>query len=448
MRSAWLVTLGFAIGGPGIAHADVWKDRYIPCDPSVVGLTTSSHTLYVNDCKPNGCVVKSGTDSSFTDTSSIADTTVTLSPYMHDQAHWDAVIACLRETFAPFDIQVVTDDPGNASHFEVMTAGTSAELNPEIEDAGGIAPFISCNAQRNNNLAFVFANQTSDIPYLCAAIAHEAGHMWGLSHSLDPLDPMTYMDLGSKKTWQNSEQTCGTTTPQRCRCFDDTQNSFRYLNATFGLATDLTDAAVSLDYPRDGQWVRPEFPVRATLASPLEVLHSKLTIDGQAMSTLTELPLVWNAPASVKAGEHMLAISATDFGDRTVTASARVNVMAACTGAAACDAGFHCLGGFCMPGREIDGGLGAACATNGDCSTGTCSSDGTASLCTASCETGNSCPEGFECITGANACWPVGAADSGDDAGDGGGCSTSDGGGLMLVGLGAMVATLTRRRRG
>ncbi|MGE0547415.1 MAG: hypothetical protein AB7O24_21105 [Kofleriaceae bacterium] len=444
MRSAWLITLGLALGGHGIAHADVWKDRYIPCDPfSPVGLTSSSHTLYVNDCMPNGCVVKSGSDSSFTNTSSIADTTVTLSPYMHGQAHWDSVIECLKETFAPFDIQVVTEDPGNVSHFEVMNAGVSSELNPGIEDAGGIAPFISCNAQRNNNLAFVFANQTADVQYLCAAIAHEAGHMWGLSHSLDALDPMTYMDLGSKKVWQNSEQTCGTTTPQGCRCFPSTQNSFRYLNNTFGLASGLADATIAIDAPNDGQWVKPEFPIRASMGSPLELLNSNVTIDGQTLGKLVELPLVWNAPASYTSGEHTIAVTATDFGDRTVSASVKVNVMSSCASGASCDSGFHCLGGFCMPGREIDGGLGAACSSNDQCSTGACSSDGADSLCTATCDAGSVCPDGFECIEGANACWPIGGA----GGGEGGGCSTTSGGGLMLAGLGVALATLTRRRR-
>ena len=36
----------------------------------------------------------------------------------------------------------------------------------------GIAPFIACNANRNNGLAFVFAGMTSDPTYLCTAIVH------------------------------------------------------------------------------------------------------------------------------------------------------------------------------------------------------------------------------------------------------------------------------------
>ena len=124
---------------------------------------------------------------------------------------------------SPFDIQVTTQDPGpGVAHFEVMTAGTSQELNPEIDGASGIAPFINCSANRNSVLSFVFANQTSDIEYLCTAIVHEAGHTYGLSHTLLAPDPMSYKELGSyAKKWQNAPQTCGTNdnSPQSCACF-------------------------------------------------------------------------------------------------------------------------------------------------------------------------------------------------------------------------------------
>jgi len=171
--------------------------------------------------------VTKGTDSSITNSSSIPDAaSVRLDAYPHGKDHWDQVIACVKETMAPFDIQVVTADPGTASHYEVMVGGTATQLQPGLS-AGGIAPFISCNAARNNVLVFVFAGQTGTIPYLCAAIAHEAGHAYGLSHSLDALDPMTYMDLGATKIWQNSDAQCGTSSVEPCRCTGDTQNTFR-----------------------------------------------------------------------------------------------------------------------------------------------------------------------------------------------------------------------------
>jgi len=447
MRSLRWVLLGAGLVSslalPRFASAEVWQDRYLPCEPGTaneLALTSSSHILYVNDCLPNGCVVRNGSDSSLTDTTSISatGTTVTMQPYAHGKDHWDKVIACVRETFEPFDVQVVTDNPGaSVPHYEVMAAGTSAQLNPSIMGAGGIAPFIACGAQRNNLLSFVFANQTTGIEYLCGAIAHEAGHTWGLSHSMEPLDPMTYMDLGSLKEWQNSEQVCGTDSPQNCRCFPDTQNSFRYLRDTFGLAAGLAEPTISINNPAEGAWVKPGFGISASFVSPLDTLSVGMTIDTGASLPASNGVLAWNAPTTIAAGPHAVKVTAIDFGDRTVTQTVNVKVTASCASGNSCDDGFHCLGGLCLPGGSYDGGLGAACEGNGECVTGTCSSDGTDSRCTGTCDMNASCPSGFDCIDGANVCWP-------DESG---GCSTSGGsGGSMIVMLGAMLFGLRRRR--
>src|SRR5262245_20602873 len=93
----------------------VWQNRVVDDTPQLDGaiaLTTVSHTLYLNDCMPNGCTVTPGTDSSLTNRSSIPDTTVVLDKYPHGTEHWNQLVACVKETFAPFDIDVVTTDPG------------------------------------------------------------------------------------------------------------------------------------------------------------------------------------------------------------------------------------------------------------------------------------------------------------------------------------------------
>ena len=444
MRSLRWVVLGAALGLPSVATAEVWQDRVLPCEPGTaneLAITSSSHILYVNDCLPNGCQVRSGTDSSLTDSSSISTSgvTVTMQPYMHGQDHWDKVIACVKETFTPFDIQVVTVDPGpNVPHYEVMAAGTSAQLNPDIMGAGGIAPFIACGAQRNNLLSFVFANQTQGIEYLCGAIAHEAGHTWGLSHSLDALDPMTYMDLGSLKVWQNAEQVCGTDAPQNCRCFPDTQNSFRYLRDTFGFADGLADPMLVINNPKDGQWVKPGFGISAAFVSPLDTLSVGMAIDTGASLPAANGVLAWNAPTTLGSGPHAIKVTAIDFGDRTVDQTVNIKVTASCGSGGSCDGGFHCLGGLCLPGGSFEGGLGATCEGNAECVTGTCSSDGSESKCTGTCDEGASCPSGFDCIDGANVCWPEPS----------GGCSTSGGSpGALMAMLGAMLFGLRRRRR-
>lgn len=424
---------------PSVATGDVWQDRVIPCEPGFAALTSSSHILYVNDCKPGGCsVTRSNQDSALNDTSSIASENTQMSAYMHSDAHFAQVMECVRATMAPFDIQVTTDDPGpNVPHFEVMAAGTSAELNPDIQGAGGIAPFINCSATRDSVLSFVFANQTSNIAYLCTAIVHEAGHTYGLSHTLHALDPMSYKDLGAyAKKWQNAPQTCGTedSDPQRCRCFADQQNTFRALKDAFGLDPQLAPATMIISTPANGAYVKPEFPISARFETALDTLDIGLTIDNGAPLPAANGILAWNAPASLTPGTHTITVAGTDFGDRTASQTVEVTVMASCANAAACAEGFSCLGGWCLPGASVAGGLGASCTGNAECVTGVCANDGTTSLCTGACDPGNTCPSGFACTD--NVCWPS----------EDGGCNAGGGPSGALLGLVSLFAL--RRRRG
>lgn len=440
MRVTWPVVVSLLV--PTLAAADVWQDRVVECEPGRAALTSSSRLLYVNDCKPNGCqVTRSSQDSALNNTSSIASANTTMSAYQYDDAHFARVMECVRETMAPFDIQVTTEDPGpGVPHFEVMTAGTSAELNPNIEGAGGIAPFINCGANRNSVLSFVFANQTSDVEYLCTAIVHEAGHTYGLSHTLEEKDPMSYKDLGAyEKVWQNAEQTCGIddNAPQRCSCFPSRQNTFRALKDTFGLNRDLAPATMVILTPADGAYVKPGFPISARFDTTLETLDLGMTIDNGAVQPASNGLLAWNAPADIAPGKHTIAVSGTDFGDRAASDTVEVTVLSACAPGAACAAGFSCLGGTCLPGADVAGGLGASCTDNAECITGSCASDGTTQLCTSACDAGNTCPSGFECTS--NVCWPT--------ADDGGGCQVGGGSLGAWLGLAGLLSLVRRRRR-
>jgi len=429
---------------PGLTYAEapkplvVWQNRVIEAPPGTAALTSVSRTLYLNDCKPNGCTVTYGLDSSLTNRSTIPQqsASVTLDAYAHDQAHWDQLVACVKETFKPFDIQVVTTDPGpSVNHFEVMVGGTSRQLNPGLALLGGIAPYVSCGATSNNGLSFVFASSSANINFLCGAVAQEACHVWGLDHELDAKDPMTYLELNSSKRFQNNDADCGESTPRSCWCGGTTQNSYRYMTNTFGLSSSLAPATLTLETPTEGQWVKSSFPVRATFTSELYTLGVALSIDGAQVATVDTDTIAFNAP-TVAGGPHTVSVSATDAGDRTVTQMVNVNVISACN-AGSCSAGFHCLGGLCLPNSSVAGGLGAECVENGDCITESCGSHGTNSYCTGQCDPGDSCPSGFECLSDVHVCWPS----------ESGGCATAGSSpGFLLLGLSALVFARRRRR--
>jgi MYXO-CTERM domain-containing protein len=436
---------------PSLAN-DVFEGRVINRNVPRPQALTVSRKLFLNDCKAGGgCVVTKTSfpnDSSLTNRSSIPNLsngqTTTLQPYMWGDTHWNQVVDCVRETFAPFDIEVVTTQP-SGNHHEVMVAGTAEEL--AYSNAGGVAPFIDCGATADNMLVFVFANQTNGIDYLCGAIAHEAGHAWGLSHNLDADDPMTYLDLGSPKKWQNFNADCGEESPRQCECFDAggtnssfKENSFKYLSDQFGMVSTLADTTIELDRPSEGQFVKPSFPISARYESPLELNSGSISIDGQPFAEIPEKNLLfaWSAPADLTPGPHALTISVVDEGDRTATRTVNVNVLASCAGGVACASGTVCFDEVCQPLTDGAGGLGSTCTTNLDCISGSCASDGTDSLCTGACD-GNSCPSGFECLS-SNLCWPE----------QSGGCSTTDtdsnAPALLLLALGGLL--VVRRRRG
>lgn len=407
MRFAVLALLG-VLAGP--AHADVFRGRVKQRTASeTAGAPLVSNTLYLNSCRPNGCLVQPGFDDARTDHSSIPIAPTTMSAWPHGDALWDEVVACVRATFRPFDIEVVTDDPGDANHSEVMVAGTSAQLSPELMNAGGVAPFIGCGATDDNIISFVFAQQTDDLEYLCGAIAHEAGHVWGLDHELNALDPMTYLDLGSLKRFQRAEAECGTRLgqPRECACGDITQNTFEHLEQTFG-ATEIPPSVVAITSPADGAWVRPGFPVHAMIDSVLGGTRVTLSIDGAEIASLSPGPFAFNAPISIDGGTHEVTAVGVDGGNRSASASITVKVTPPCSASLPCAGDAYCIGGYCVPGADVAGGLGAECLGNSACITGACASGNGEQLCVAPCDRGRACPDGFYC-TGPDdtpVCWP------------------------------------------
>ncbi|MEZ4367904.1 MAG: Ig-like domain-containing protein [Kofleriaceae bacterium] len=422
----------------------VWE----PQAPDVLaGGGQFSRTMYLNDCKPNGCTVRYGNTDSRTDYSYIPENGVsTLGAFARSSGDWAEFMQCMRETFAPFDIDVTDVDPGTASHMEVMVAGHPNDLGLG-NGIGGIAPY-QCG-YIYNSLSFAFSDvYGGDMLELCATAAQEVAHTWGLDHEMLASDPMTYLNYSGQRSFKNQAVNCGEYSARSCYCGGSTQNSFQEIVAVFG-ASEPTPPVVEITAPENNAQVGTSFVVRVDISDENGVARTELWIDNQKVEDLATPPYVYNAPASLADGTHTVEVRAFDTQDTMGSDSVTVILGEPCQIPGDClDAGegYTCVGGRCVPGEGVVGGLGTACISGTECFSGVCSYDGTDRLCTESCTLGaGQCPGGFGCLDdgqGGGVCWP------GVD--EGGGCAAgSDGTPTLPIALGLAFGALVwpRRRR-
>jgi MYXO-CTERM domain-containing protein len=428
------------------------QPTYVIQDPALPNAGTdileapNSNIIYLNNCKPNGCQVNPGGNNSTANppTSTIPDQQSVVQPFAYSDAVWQQVVACVKETYAPFAVQVVDQRPASGNYHMAIVAGRPQDVQMQ-QGVGGVSPF-SCGFI-SNAVSFSFANvYGGDVYDICWTVAQETAHSWGLDHKFDNKDPMTYLEGGpAKKVFQNTAGSCGEYSARNCQCGGSTMNSFQKILQTFGGSTP-TPPMVGIQTPKEGDTVAPMFPISATITDDIAVTKAELRIDNQLISTLMTPPFVWNAPASVGQGKHKIKITGYDIANTAAELEINVTLGKACTKPADCDRDTDtCVEGRCVPGAGVQGGLGHTCVANTDCASGQCGSDANGEkhcveMCTVSMD---ACPSSFDCIPTAGdqgVCWP------GDDDG---GCSSSgtNAPGVFFLGLLGFVALLVTRRR-
>ncbi len=418
---------------------------YVPPNPAAV-----SHTIYLNNCKPNGCQLSPGNNNAPMNQSSIPNAASTVSAFSGTDATWQQVVSCVKQAYADFDVQIVTERPASGNYHMAIVAGTPQQVGMQ-NGVLGVSPF-SCG-YIPNAVSFTFANVIpSNVAELCWTVAQETAHSWGLDHKYDNRDPMTYLSGGPAiKSFQNEAGSCGEYSARQCQCtYANTgkakMNSYELIMATFGSNTpDTTPPTVAITFPTENAQVAAGFPVNATAMDDRTVEKLELRLDGQLIKTLEAAPWNFQTPANLSQGKHKVEVTAYDRGGNTSKALVNVQYGTVCQAAADCEAaGQVCLDGHCVVGPGTPGGLGESCTGNGDCSSMQCGSDGKNSYCVESCDVGaNACPSGFDCLDtgGAGVCWP-----GGDDSG---GCASSKGGSgalVLLLGMAAMFVTRKRRK--
>ena len=307
-------------------------DVFVP-EPGVAA-APPARIIYLNDCMPDGCVIRPGSrDDSRIDQSAIVDGSHRLSPWAGTAEAWERLVACVRENYAPFTVRVVTEDPGDVPHFEAYVAGAPEELRFPA-NYGGVASF-ACGVIPNA-VSFTFANpQIGSITRLCATVSQETAHNFGLMHEMLAEDAMTYIPLPTRKRFVDARACIGTQgccmPASECSCGQTDQNSHQRLVEIFG-AVGATPPDVAFVEPGAGQIdLLPGFAVRGAIEDWDGVAAVELLVDDVAVASTLTAPYVLRTPAELSAGTHRLTLRATDLGGLAGEASIMVGVIAPCT---------------------------------------------------------------------------------------------------------------------
>lgn len=137
-------------------------------------------------------------------------------PFSGSPEQWKEIVACVRQGFAPFAVDITTSRPAKAPYSMIMVGGSPAILHKQnLDNLGGYAP-VGDGAERAL-VGFVFPETVeNDSAKLCQAILHESGHLLGLDHVYACEDPMSYYRCGTQRFLER-EEPCGESEPRLCR---------------------------------------------------------------------------------------------------------------------------------------------------------------------------------------------------------------------------------------
>ncbi|HKE19237.1 MAG TPA: trypsin-like peptidase domain-containing protein [Kofleriaceae bacterium] len=281
-------------------------------------------TVYLN--RDGGNFTPGEPNDSRTNISSVPDRTVAVPAFGGSDQSWEDLVSCVDGLFAPFDIAVTDEDPGEDAHLEAVIGGdpTSFGLLPTV---AGVSPFLSNCGIIDDSIVFIFPSVVGDDPRrLCETVAQEVAHSFGLDHQYLCEDPMTYLTGCGDKQFLFQESVCGEFEPRDCKC-SRTQNSAQLLLDRVGRGSR---PALWLAQPSTGDTVAAGFPVQAALTyapDSLELFIDGVLIDdAEPDETGGAYQLVdLDTRDVVRAGTHALELVA-HFGDEERSVNALVEV--------------------------------------------------------------------------------------------------------------------------
>ncbi|CAN5923516.1 hypothetical protein BH11MYX3_BH11MYX3_23080 [soil metagenome] len=281
-----------------------------------------SRMIYLNR---QGTTVRPGDNNSSAGTSSIVTTPVEIGSWEVSAAKWTATVACMRETWSRFDVEITETDPGSAPHIEALFGGSAADIGRPLNVAG-LAPFASDCGVIEGAIVFAFTdNLPSDPQLVCEVMSQEIGHAYGLDHELLAADPMSYLPFTGKRTFQDTAAQCGEKTARPCglaapACRAE-QSSVQILLARLGAAGgDGTAPTVVITDPAAHASVEPGFVVRARATDDVALTSVALYVDGVKIESMATGPFEFATDSALAYGAHTIMIEARD-GNENITVS-------------------------------------------------------------------------------------------------------------------------------
>ena len=149
---------------------------------------------------------------------------------------WNRVVACVRQQYAPFAVDLVEAPPTRGTYITAVVGGTASLLGLDDSTTNGVGPY-SGEVIRDATV-YVFSQVGTgerDVENLCATTAHEIGHVLGLDHEVLCGDIMSYYgaECGARR-FVDVEAPCGEDSERDCGSGEATQSSYQRLGALVG----------------------------------------------------------------------------------------------------------------------------------------------------------------------------------------------------------------------
>jgi len=175
---------------------------------------TASRVVYLNR---DGAVLWPGDENDAPNqTSTIVSQPTSISAWDIDDDTWQDTLDCVREIYAPFDVEITDEDPGDAPHMEAIFGGHPNDVGLP-DNVAGVSPFTTDCGMIEDSIVFTFTDVMPDnARTMCEVMAQEIAHSYGLDHEMLASDPMTYLDYAGERTFKDVEAPCGEDTNRLC----------------------------------------------------------------------------------------------------------------------------------------------------------------------------------------------------------------------------------------